>query len=35
MTFKEKLNQLYVIIDAVEKSKTNKIQHYDYVPATA
>ena len=35
MTFKEKLNQLYVIIDAVEKSKTNKMQHYDYVPATA
>lgn len=35
MTFKEKLNQLYVTIDAVEKSKKNKIQNYDYVPATA
>ena len=33
MTLREKLNKLYEIIDHVEKSKHNKAQGYDYVPA--
>ena len=33
MTFKEKLNQLYVVIDHVEKSRFNEGQKYNYVPA--
>lgn len=33
MTLREKLNRLYADIECLEKSKHNKSQNYDYVPA--